>query len=544
LAIAIAAIALAAPARAAADTTVTIATDADARVQQATPDQNSGRGSYLRTDGGTDPAVESYLHFTVSGLVGPVVSASLQLFTTTDGSAHGPSAYGTTNGWTETGITWNNRPGRTTGALDTPATAPPSTWVSFNVTSFVTGDGAYSFDLATTSTDGVNFNSRESGTNVPRLIVTTASTGAPVPVTGQASQVASAGATLNGTLNPGGQAATYHFDYGTDATYGLQTSETGVPAGTSAVPVAAALTGLAPATTYHFRLVGSNASGIVDGADQAFTTPSDTTVTVAVAGDIACPLANSCVSGARATAAVLPQIAPQALLVLGDEQYWSGTTSEFAAYDSTWGRYKSITYPAVGNHEYVTPGATGYYGYFGASAGDPAKGYYSFDLGAWHLISLNSECSQIGGCGAGSPQATWLQADLAAHAAPCTLAFWHRPRFVSNTQFSDGNFQTFWNILYAAGADVILNGHFHAYERFAPQNPQQQADPSRGIREFVVGTGGEGLFTFDEVLPNSEVREDTTFGVLGMTLSPFGYSWRFYPTAGSTFTDTGTGTCH
>jgi hypothetical protein len=529
------------PAAARADATVTAA--ADARVQQVTPTQNSGRGVYLRTDGDTGSQVESYLRFTVPALGGSVTKATLRLFTTDDGTSRGPSVYGTSNGWTETGITWNTRPTRTTGALSTLARAPASSWVEFDVTPFVTGSGSFSFDLATTSTDGVNFNSREAGTNPPQLVVTTGGA-PPTATTVQPTSVTTTAATLNGTVDTGGQSTTYHFDYGPAATYGAQTPTATLPASSGPAPVSAPIGSLTAGTTYHYRLVATNASGTSAGADVSFTTARSDIVTVAAAGDIACPLTNACVSGARATAAVLGQIGPQAVLGLGDLQYWSGAPSEWAAYDSTWGFWKSITYPAPGNHEYLTVGAAGYYGYFGVAAGDPTKGYYSFDLGAWHLISLNSECSEIGGCGPGSPQATWLQTDLAAHPSLCTLAFWHRPRFASNTQYNDTNVQTFWNLLYAAGADVILNGHLHLYERFAPQTPTGAADAAHGMREFVVGTGGEGFATFNTVLANSEVRNANTYGVLSLTLAPASYSWQFVPTTAGGFTDSGSTNCH
>jgi hypothetical protein len=197
-----------------------------------------------------------------------------------------------------------------------------------------------------------------------------------------------------------------------------------------------------------------------------------------------------------------------------------------------------------GNHEYLVSGAAGYYSYYGAAAGDPNKGYYSYDLGSWHIIALNGECSFVGGCGAGSPQEAWLRADLAAHPAACTLAYWHEPKFSSSTPDSTSSFQTFWNDLYAAGAEVVLNGHIHNYERFAPQNPSGDADPN-GLRQFVVGTGGKGLVSSgSSPLATSQVRNASTYGVLSMTLRNGSYDWSFVPEAGKTFTDSGTTSCH
>lgn len=259
------------------------------------------------------------------------------------------------------------------------------------------------------------------------------------------------------------------------------------------------------------------------------------------AGDIA-----SCTRpGAEATAKLLDGI-PGTVFTVGDNAYQTGTAIEFAAcYDPTWGRHKSRTRPAPGNHEYMTEGASGYFGYFGAAAGDPGKGYYSYDLGTWHIIVLNSNCSEVGGCGAGSPQEQWLRADLAAHPAPCTLAYWHHPRFSSGRHGSHATYQAFWHALYDYQADVVLSAHAHDYERFAPQDPGGVLDPVRGIREFVVGTGGGSHHPFPgAAIPNSEVRNDDTFGVLKLTLHPAGYEWQFAPEAGKTFTDSGTGSCH
>jgi hypothetical protein len=197
-----------------------------------------------------------------------------------------------------------------------------------------------------------------------------------------------------------------------------------------------------------------------------------------------------------------------------------------------------------GNHDYHTARASGYFRYFGAAAGNPAKGYYSFDLGEWHLIALNSNCSDVGGCERGSAQVRWLRADLAAHAsARCTLAYWHHPLFSSGVHGSNATYTAFWNELYAAGADVVLVGHDHDYERFAPQTPTGVLDTRRGIRQFVVGTGGRGLRRFKTIRSWSEVRDSTTFGVLRLALRPAGYAWRFVPAVGS-FTDSGTGGCH
>ena len=259
------------------------------------------------------------------------------------------------------------------------------------------------------------------------------------------------------------------------------------------------------------------------------------------AGDIA-----SCLSkGDEATAQLVANISGT-VATLGDNVYERGSGAEFTScFDPTWGAFKARIHPAPGNHEYLTPGGQGYFDYYGAAAGQIGKGYYSYDLGAWHVVVLNSQCWEIGGCGAAAPQSQWLKADLGAHPAPCTLAYWHVPRFSSGAHGDSTLVQSFWDLLYAGGVDVVLNGHDHDYERFAPQDPHGQPDAARGIREFVVGTGGRSHYPF--LLgphANTEVRNDATFGVLKLTLHPTGYDWEFVPVAGKTFTDTGGGTCH
>jgi hypothetical protein len=258
------------------------------------------------------------------------------------------------------------------------------------------------------------------------------------------------------------------------------------------------------------------------------------------AGDIA-----SCSSdGDVATATLLGHI-DGTVAALGDNAYESGTAADFDnCYDPTWGRFKARTKPAPGNHDYLTTDAAGYYGYFGAAAGDPTKGYYSYNLGAWHIIVLNSQCKAVAGdCVRNGEEVQWLRADLAAHSQTCTLAYWHHPRFSSGLNGSDVYVDAFWQALYEYHADVVLNGHDHDYERFAPQDPSGGADPTRGIREFVVGTGGASHTAFVSPIANSEVRNDQTYGVLKLTLHLRSYDWQFIPVAGSTFTDSGSGTC-
>jgi acid phosphatase type 7 len=260
------------------------------------------------------------------------------------------------------------------------------------------------------------------------------------------------------------------------------------------------------------------------------------------AGDIAgCPT----LINAEATAKLL-DATPGTVFTLGDNAYEDGSVLQFRnCYEPTWGREKSRTRPAPGNHEYHSRGAKPYFDYFGASAGEPGKGYYSYDLGAWHIIVLNSECVYVGGCQEGSAQEVWLRSDLQAHPAKCTLAYWHRPLFSSVLpNKGDRSYLPFWKDLYAAGAEIVLNGHDHHYERFVPQDPDGRPDPAHGIREFVVGTGGRSHDPFGPSLLNSEVREAATFGVLKLVLHANSYDWTFIPVAGRTFHDQGSGTCH
>jgi hypothetical protein len=287
-----------------------------------------------------------------------------------------------------------------------------------------------------------------------------------------------------------------------------------------------------------FRVIAADTGGtLADTAVVTVVSGSGGSVFVG-AGDIAdCGNDND-----EATASLLDGIAGT-VYTLGDNAYSSGTATEFAqCYDPTWGRHKARTRPSPGNHDYKTSGASAYYDYFGALAGPSGQGYYSFDLGGWHIISLNSEISMS----AGSAQETWLRADLAASSAQCTLAYWHKPRFSSGTKHgSNASAEPLWQALYDFHAEIVLGGHEHNYERFAPQTAAGVADPTNGIREFVVGTGGGSHYDDEGTpLPNSEVFNGTTYGVLKFTLGTGTYSWEFVPVAGQSFSDSGSGTCH
>jgi acid phosphatase type 7 len=263
-------------------------------------------------------------------------------------------------------------------------------------------------------------------------------------------------------------------------------------------------------------------------------------VVLLAAGDVAyCPTgpANS---GAAQTAAALKRVPGVPVLVLGDLAYFSGTPTEFSdCFDPTWGVEKARLRPSPGNHEYNTPNATGYYGYFGSQAGPAARGYYSFDVGNWHIVSLNSNIDSA----AGSAQERWLRDDLGKTSRSCILAYWHHPMFTSSPRGNNAKMKDIWSTLAEFRASVILNGHEHNYERFAKQTADGVADPINGIRQFIVGTGGIGMTPMVIPQTNSEVRNALTFGALKLTLSSNSYSWDFVPAVEGVVVDSGTANC-
>lgn len=268
--------------------------------------------------------------------------------------------------------------------------------------------------------------------------------------------------------------------------------------------------------------------------------PSAAAVQFIGAGDIA-----KCGSGTSSTrdeeTANLLDGLPGTVFTIGDNAYPDGSLADYTnCYEPSWGRHKARTYPVAGNHEYNTPDAEGYWAYWGDAAGPRYKGFYSFDLGAWHIIVLNDNIDYA----AGSEQEQWLRADLAANPKLCTMALWHRPRFYSDGSGGRESMNAMWQPLYDAGADVILGAHYHTYERHAPQDPNGGADPVRGIRQFVIGTGGSGMGWPEYKGPNSEVQDGVTHGVMVFTLDTDGYYWKFVGVNGATFTDSGYRSCH
>ncbi|MET9400716.1 DNRLRE domain-containing protein [Kitasatospora sp. NPDC002965] len=448
--------------------TTTFTPVADTYAYSSNPSTNYGTSGQLGVD--NSPAKRTFLKFTVSGLTAPVTGAKLRIHTDDVSGAESGSG-GTfrslsSTTWSETGLTWNNQPAVDGPVLGSIGSVSRNAWYEVDVTSYVQGNGTFAIGVTSASSDGADYDSRESGSTAPQLVITT-DTGTPSP---------SPTVTSSPTATP-------------TATPTPTTSPTG-----GADPV----------------LVG--------------------------AGDIA----NSG-NGDEATAKLLDGI-PGTVFNAGDNAYPDGSASDYTNYYApTWGRHKARTKPAPGNHEYNTSGATGYYNYFGAAAGTAGQGYYSYDLGNWHVVALNSNISTS----TGSAQEQWLRADLAASNKPCTLAYWHHPRFTSGSNHGPStSVGPLVQALYDYNADVIVTGHNHQYERFAPMNPGGALDTTRGIRHFVAGMGGASHYSFGTIQANSEARNSDTYGVLKFTLHNNGYTWQFVPEAGKTYNDSGTTACH
>jgi acid phosphatase type 7 len=669
--------------------TLTFTAEADARVQEANRSTNYGTATTLQVNGLNNPDIESYIRFSVSGITGTIQSARLRVYVTTNGSANGPAVYGAGNAWTETDITWNSRPARTTSALDNKSSIRTSTWVEYNVSALVTANGTYTLVLVADSSDGSTFSSRE-GSRPPELIVTLnavatdtatfTATGTPTatqptatatipsptgtatntdtptdthtPPPSTASQTSTAipPASQTFTLTPSptnlpGPGSTLTFITVADArvaqlnpttNYGATTNlqadgNTGeiqisyirftvngaagsiqsvklrvfcttngttngpaaylannnwVESGTGGITwnnrpalisgaadnktnfganswVEYDVTSLVVADgTYTLALVADSADGVVfssrEGSNPpqlvvnlqttaptatdtstpitpptASSTPTATeagSVVLVGAGDI-----SNCNRNQDELTAQLLDTIPGTVFTTGDNAYVDGTYTEYLnCYEPTWGRHKSRTKPSPGNHDYLTSGAAGYFQYF-----NNVPSYYAYDLGAWRIYSLNSEIN----VSISSPQVAWLSNDLAANPRQCVLAYWHKPRWSSGSNHGDNmNMQAIWQMLYDAGADLVVNGHEHHYERFAEMNASG-AVVSQGLREIVVGTGGAALYPFGPPKSASQVRNNTAYGVLKLTLRPNGYDWQFVPIVGSTFTDSGSDDC-
>lgn len=475
--------------------TLTLTAVADSYVRSDQSSTNFGTATQLASNGSTTTTKISYIRFDVTGLSGPPASATLSYYSQSTGTTK-TAVRLVTGAWDEYTVTYANRPSygaiiSTTGALTA------GTWASADVSSVVTGNGSYSFALTTTATASRYADSREAA-NPPQLILTQNDV-SPTPSATSASPTPSVSTTPTGTAS------------------------TSTPPSTSTSPA-------------------------VDPV-------------IAVAGDIACdPDDLNFYGGAgttghchmKTTANLIQHMKPTAVLALGDEQYNSGSSGDFlASYDKSWGLVKGLTRPAVGNHEYGTSGAGGYFGYFktaatgGTSCLSKCPGYYSFDVGSWHLVAINTECSRLdgaAGCAVGSPQELWLKDDLSKHRNQCTLVFGHRPRWSSNS-FASADIAPLINDMAAARVDVYLAGHSHSYERFAPMTGSGAASAT-GITEIVVGTGGSFFTGFGTTVANSEVHKSKIFGVLKMTLHAGSYSWSFSADSSTPFSDSGSRNCY
>jgi hypothetical protein len=486
LLLATASLILGAPAAHAA--TITLSPVADSYVRADQPTVNFGTATSLRVD--NDPVSVSYLKFDVQGLTGAPTKATLKVVSPIASTTpiNAKSVADTT--WTETGVTYNNRPPvGATLASDTPSTT--NDVLSFDVTLRVTGNGLVSFALDTTSSTSKSPPSRENPTVEyrPQLVVETGTAPTPPP-----------------TPPP---------------------TPTPTP------------------------------------------TPGASTV-IAMGGDVACGTTETYYNGgegtadkcrAKTTAGLINSMNPSQVFAMGDLQYNSGSLTDFnASYDKSWGTspysLKSKTHPVVGNHEYGTSGAAGYFTYFGDAA-TPRQpgctrncdGYYSFNVPVgssnWHIAVINGECTRINGgvgCAVGSPQYNWLKGDLEANAATnCTAVLTHKPRW-SSSSFYTAEIQPLVDLMDANKVDLLLAGHAHSYERFAPQTASGSAS-STGIRQITVGTGGRDSQGFGTVLPNSVVRKNKIFGVMKLTLSPTSYSWSYVADPTTPFSDSGSGSC-
>lgn len=600
------------------DSTLTVKAEADAQVEERHPTANAGTSSDLEVIQANGRSAESYLRFTVSGIAGVVQSARLQVYSTTDTAENGPALYAVENSWKEKEINWDNRPARIGDEVANQDFIRRYSWMEYDVTDLITGDGTYSFVLAGDSNEGVRFSSRESS-NGPQLVITYASatptsaaSATSTPAEGEAltftteadTYVTQASAAKNfGTsaeLQASGASGAAQIPYLRFSVTGISGSNYRVTlrlfatsghadglvvrfaendwteSGTEGMIWKSQPTLLSgpvgnPSTveegawveydvsavvtqdgTYTFALIADDDDSVIFSSREGTAAPelvampgpvlptptprppipvSSDEVILVGAGDIA-----TCNRDEDEQTAALLDTIPGTVFTVGDNAYPNGSYSEYLnCYDSTWGRHKSRTKPVPGNHEYNTTGAAGYFQYF---KNIPA--YYAYDLGTWRIYALNSEIDSS----SSSPQAAWLLSDLAQNPSQCVLAYWHTPRWSSGTENgSDPSTQMLWEILYNAGAELVINGHEHNYERFAEMDNEGR-EISPGLRAIVVGTGGAGFYPFGPALETSQVRNDATFGVLKLTLHDENYDWEFIPIADSTFTDRGSSRCH
>ncbi len=487
---------------------------ADSYVAGDNTGANNGTLTQFRADG--SPIVRSYVMFNVGGVSGSVTKATLRIY---GNSNHGTGfdVRSADSSWSETTLNFNNQPPFSATVIGSSGPIAPGTWKNVDVTSAVSGNGVLSFAITTSSSTAMSLASRES-TLKPELVIEFNS-GSPTP-TPSPSPIPTPTPTPSPSPSP---------------------SPSPAPS-PSISPSPAPSPSVSP-------------TPVPSPSPSPLPSPVPGDVIIAATGDMVCGAGSGGASCKQMeVSSLILGMNAQAFLSLGDVQYESGEYNDFINfYDPSYGRLNSIVKPSIGNHEYNDPSTSdftkvGYWDYFNGIgnfsgvAGDRNKGYYSYDLGDWHLIALNSNCSKAGGCGAGSPQETWLRADLANSTKSCTLAYYHHPLYSSGGRATTVS-KPLWKALYDYHADVILTGHDHTYERFALMNDNGSLD-ANGIREFVVGTGGRNHTHFVSAGPNTEVFDDTSFGALKMNLRSGSYTWAFVPIPGNTFTDAGSNTCH
>ncbi len=524
----------------------------DATIQANSPDTNFGSDSTVVVDGTPEEAF--LIHFDVSGIGAvPILQAVLVLHVV-DSSDHGGDFYLTsTSGWDETTVTWNTAPAAIGSPVATLASVSTGATYNVDLTGTLTGDGPIALRVTSPSANGADYGSKEHADVAlrPTLAVTIDSGNTPPVAQDDAAPVNAAGTAsidvlandsdIDGTLVPGSVAIVQ------------QGTGSAVPDPVTGEVVYTPAPAFLGDDTFTYTVdddlgATSNAATVTV---RVLPAPAPGETVVVAAGDIACEPGDPITSRRchhAATALLAEALDPSAVLTLGDHQYEEGELPNFlASYDPTWGVLKGITFPSAGNHEYKTPGAQGYFDYWGAQAGDSQAGYYSFDLGGWHMIVLNTTCQAVpGGCGPGSPQALWLEADLAQHSTtPCTIAYGHHPRFASGNASHDDNpeLQELWRLLSANGADLYLAGHNHNMQRYAPLNVLGLEHPD-GIRQFVIGTGGRSTTSVPPGELDPEVESlIVAFGVMRISLGAGTYSWSFITEPGDPSTDTGTAPC-
>lgn len=492
--------------------TSTFTPSADEYVDSATPTINFGALTMLRVD--SSPVMHSYARFSVSGLSGAVSQATLRLYANST-STSGIGVYSEAdNSWSETSMNYNNAP-LLGSLLGTTSPVTGGTWMEMDVTSQVKGNGLVSFALDTPGVTTISLGSRESGADAPQLVVISAGGPRGTPTATQ-TKLPTATQTKTATVTP-----------------------TKLPTATK--------TKTATVTPTKTAAASATPTGTLTKTPAPTSTlPSGTPVTIAAAGDLTeCNGLPATMTSGAAIVSDMVLSTNYPFFTMGDDSNDTGTAADYTnCYDPTWGRLKSRTYPVIGNHDFIAdPQAGPYFAYFAGQTG--IYGHYSVNVGAWHIIILNSDCS-IGEqyCGPGKPQETWLKADLAANTKKCIMALWHQPMFTSGREQEDVAVKTFWQDLYAAHATLILNGHNHNYERFEPMDPSGAA-AADGITEIVAGTGGAGQTqTTKPMAPNEVVRNVGALGYLKLTLNSDSVDWQFMPQPGKTFTDAGSANCN